>query len=518
MARYALVIGISRYEDQHFPMLSQAYTDARAVARVLEKNGGYNKVISLIDGVTVEKLVEKLKYFCNKHASLNEALIYFTGHGFQVFDSLGIQEPIGYLATENCTVTLDKNKKIIQQQDGFPLSSLSKLLIDSNLSNLVLLLDACHSGIFLEQNLIESSLKAFSSKTDYYLITACRGHEQAIVKKSDNHSVFTGALLEGLSISNADEQGVITGDRLFDFIYRNLHHSKQEPIRMGRGRSIVIVQYDSPNQRVTIEPIRDENGNIVCPYQGLNVFTSDTKEFFFGRKQLVETIKKTLNETHFLPIIGSSGSGKSSVVRGGLIPWLEEDNWDIFEPIKPGDSPLEELGDIFKPFFKDKRKKLKEIIEDTDKYPQGWIELTKQLPANPKRFLLIVDQFEEVFTVCANEQEQKRFIDLLTQVAEVSDSRLKVIATMRADFLEPCLRFEKLHQSIQTQAIFMPPLTAVDLEDVIVKPAERQGHTLEKALVSEIRDDVGKEPGFLPLLEFALTKLWEKRDPEKKLS
>ncbi|NEO76511.1 caspase family protein [Moorena sp. SIO4G3] len=515
MARYALVIGISKYDDKYFSMLNKAYTDASAVAEVLNKDKRYKYVKVLTDNVTTKKIADTLKEFLQKKADFNEALIYFTGHGFKVFDSLDIEEPTGYIATENCTVTLE-DEKITAQKGGLALSALSKLIIQSNLSNLVLLLDACHSGLFLEQNLIESSLQAFSSKTDYCLITACRSSEAAIVKKREKHSVFTGALLEGLSNSNADEQGAVTGDRLFDFIYRDLHKSRQEPIRMGRGRSIVIVQHDSPHQLATIEPIRDDNGDILCPYQGLEVFESEEKEFFFGRKEVTEKIKQSLENTNFVPIIGTSGSGKSSVVRAGLIPWLEEEgNWHILEPIKPGDFPLEELREIFKPFFKGQKKpkQLKELIE---KHPQGLIELTKQLP-DTKEFLLIVDQFEEVFTVCSDEQERQRFIDLLTQVVTVSDCRLKVVTTMRADFLSSCLDYSKLTQLIQTQNQLMPPLEGANLEAAIVKPAIRQGYRLEKGLIGEIMTDVGKEKGSLPLLEFALTQLWDKRDQGQNL-
>ncbi|MEL7039284.1 MAG: caspase family protein [Cyanobacteria bacterium J06592_8] len=522
MARYALVIGISRYEDEHFPMLSKAYTDAHAVAKVLRKDKRYKNVKLLTEELTRAKLGNELQQFILQEAVSNEALIYFTGHGFLAVDPDELEEPEGYLATEDCSVMIKGDRVTNVSQGGLSFSWIRKILIKSSLQNLVLLLDTCHSGAFLGGAFLgqdPDSRKVFGSKTDYYLIAASRDFQKAIVNVRENHSVFTDALLKGLSPSNADKYGAVTVDRLFDFIYTSLHSSLQEPFRLGLGRSIVVVQHDeSQFEQRKVEPKRDINGNIICPYQGLRVFSSNEREFFFGRNKLIDQIKKTLNETHFIPIIGTSGSGKSSVVQAGLIPWLEEEKWQILDLVIPGAFPLEELRGAFKSFFKGRKAtQLKALIENADKYPQGLISLIEKLPVNPERFLLIVDQFEEVFTVCANEQAQKRFIDLLTQAAKVSDSRFKVIATMRVDFLEPCLRFEKLHQYIQTQAVFMPPLTGVDLEDVIVKPAKRQGHTLEKALVSEIRDDVGKEPGFLPLLEFALTKLWEKRDPKKKL-
>jgi hypothetical protein len=101
-------------------------------------------------------------------------------------------------------------------------------------------------------------------------------------------------------------------------------------------------------------------------------------------------------------------------------------------------------------------------------------------------------------------------------VAEIPDSRLAVVTTMRADFLEPCLQYESLTQLIQNQAIYMPPLMGGDLEKAIAKPAELQGYRLEDGLLGEILNDV-KGAGSLPLLQFALTELWEKRDRENHL-
>jgi WD40 repeat protein/energy-coupling factor transporter ATP-binding protein EcfA2 len=513
MARYALVVGISHYESEYFESLSKAIIDANAVANLLKQDKRYKNVEVLTGEVTGAKLVGSLKTFLQKQAVKNEGLIYFTGHGFTVVDIAGETE--GYLATSDCSVTIE-DSQAVGQKGGLPLNTLNKLIQASDLSNLVVLLDACHSGAFLERDLVEQSFKTFGSHTDYYLITGCRSFEEGIAKKREQHSVFTGALVGGLSQDNADEYGKVTGDRLFDFIYTELHSSKQEPIRMGIGRSIVLVEYPSKTKPVTA--ILDEKGEVICPYQGLQAFDREQKEFFFGRKRLVEAIKQKLDKTPFVPVIGASGSGKSSVVRAGLIPWLEEEgNWQVLEPIKPGFEPLVELRGAFKSFFKGKdEKQLKAFIEDEDKYPKGLANIVERLPGS-EQFLLVVDQFEEVFTVCADEEERQRFIQLITQVAEIPNCRLSVVTTMRADFLEPCLRYSLLYQQIQKQAVFMPPLAGIDLRDAITEPARHQGSTIEEELVFRILEDVGKEPGFLPLLEFALTKLWQKRNQEKHL-
>ncbi|WYL93733.1 MAG: hypothetical protein HEQ35_07505 [Gloeotrichia echinulata IR180] len=315
-------------------------------------------------------------------------------------------------------------------------------------------------------------------------------------------------MLSGLSADNTNDNGQVTGDRLFDKIATELKNSGQEPIRMGWGRSITIVTHQ---QKIAAHAFEVKNE---CPYQGLKAFEAEQKEFFFGRKQVVRDILAKLSQKPFLPMIGASGSGKSSVVLAGLIPeLLKNPGWRVIEPIKPGFEPLEELRTAFKQCFK-QANKLKQFQTLSNNYPHNLPEIIENFPGAEK-LLLVVDQFEEVFTVCADKEEKQRFIDLLTQVVDISDARLAVVITMRADFIEPCLHYESLTHLIQTQAVFMPPLTGVDLKETITEPAKLQGHSVEEALLLKILQDVKQEPGFLPLLEFALTKLWDKRDQEK---
>ncbi|NEQ84566.1 MAG: diguanylate cyclase, partial [Moorea sp. SIO2I5] len=526
MARYALVIGISEYDDEHFPMLTKAYTDAVKFAEILKQDANYDQnypvePIVLKGTVTQADLSKEIETFLTDQATRNEAIIYFTGHGFTEANSRG-KPGQAFLATSDCIIS-EKDGLITRQAGGFGLNDLSEIIEESQVSQLVVLLDACHSGFFLEKGLTEKTFYNISSKMDYYLIASCRKFEKSYVRKRDEHSIFTKALIKGLAPENADHEGYIYTGRLYESIsgyMREIKDKKQEVIYRGGGHSIFLLKHQVSQQikAEILEPIRYDNGDILCPYQGLEVFDYEKKEFFFGRKQVIEQIKKTLDSTNFVPIIGASGSGKSSVVRAGLIPWLEEEgNWHILAPIKPGIKPLNKLFNLFNNYFECKREKqIEQLIENGDKHPQGLIELTKQLP-DTKQFILIVDQFEEVFTVCSDEQKRQRFIELLTQVVTVSDCRLKVVTTMRADFLSSCLDYSKLTQLIQTQNQLMPPLEGANLEAAIVKPAIRQGYRLEKGLIGEIMTDVGKEKGSLPLLEFALTQLWDKRDQGQNL-
>ena len=153
-------------------------------------------------------------------------------------------------------------------------------------------------------------------------------------------------------------------------------------------------------------PIKDENGNLVCPYQGLLAFTKKERPFFFGRQAEVEAIaKKLIQGKNFIPLIGASGSGKSSVVLAGLIPRVEELGWRVLEPIKPGYKPLGTLEEMLrKQYFSDEQELLDRCINDPSS--QGLKLLLERFPK--EQHLLVVDQFEELFTVAQAEQRDRR--------------------------------------------------------------------------------------------------------------
>lgn len=225
MARYALVIGIAEYISPSLPRLSKTTNDAEAIAQILEQYGDFQSVQILPQGrntkVTGAEMGEKLRTFLLEQATNSEALIYFSGHGFITSDNLRQQE--GFLATYDCKVKVE-GKKIVAQESGISLDSLNKLIRDSQLSSLVVLLDCCNSGYFIERQLIQNTLNVFSSESqkDYYLITASRGFERALAIRSEEYSLFTGAVIRGLAAENAGSSRRISGDRLFDFVSNEL--------------------------------------------------------------------------------------------------------------------------------------------------------------------------------------------------------------------------------------------------------------------------------------------------------
>ena len=248
MARYALVVGISEYKSKHLKNLSKPEQDAEAIASLLEDYGGCERVEVLKGYVSAEKLETALTTLITERAARNEVIIYFTGHGFS---TQGLGGKKGHLATSDCEIEMNAGKPK-RQSKAIAFSDLNDLIRSSDLSNLVMLLDACHSGEFIESTLIEQSFSAFNAHQDYWVIAACRGFESAWAKTSEEHSVFTGALLDTLCQENADpNDGCITGDLLVEHLRRALKGSRQEIVRYGKGRSLPIVRFslsERPNQ------------------------------------------------------------------------------------------------------------------------------------------------------------------------------------------------------------------------------------------------------------------------------
>lgn len=352
----------------------------------------------------------------------------------------------------------------------------------------------------LEQTSLQSTQTTFNRKQNYHLITACRASERA--REGKVHGVFTAAVLKGLQSENANREEITSSD-LFSFLSRELANSGQEPIQAGMGSRIVLVSYPTLTSTPSAKTV-----NKTCPYQGLKFFEKSTAKFFFGRERVIQLLIEMLGHSSFVPLIGASGSGKSSVVRAGLIPELEKSGWIILDLIQPGVEPVAKLTATLEHFFREHG----QLSTFTRLYSQidskGLHPIIDNLPVAGK-ILLVVDQFEEVFSVCSNEAERHRFIQLLTQLADQQNPHLFVVTTMRADFLEPCLNYRALAQLIQDWKVLALPMNEQELTAAIEEPAKLQGYKLGEGLLDLVLEDVNRESNCLPLLQFVLTELWK---------
>ncbi|EKV01317.1 hypothetical protein Lepto7375DRAFT_3483 [Leptolyngbya sp. PCC 7375] len=317
MARYALVVGISDYKSSDLKNLSKPVGDAEAIAQILRNHGQCERVTVLSGHVTAEELEEALTKLIQQDAAKNEAFIYFTGHGLAVKGGLGGTK--GYLTTSDCTVTLENNQPK-RQTKAISFSDLNDLICDSDLSSLVMFIDACHSGELIESELVERSFAGLNSEQDYYLITSCRGHESAWAKKREDHSVFTGAVLDVLVPEKVNNKGYISGDTVFAHLDEALKNSRQEPRRFGKGRALPIVwfqgrqQNDEESYGAVAEPEKKSRRNWGIPLQMPPLpehFVERPEHQDKVKEQLLYDDKKTFGTLVVSAIYGLGGIGKS---------------------------------------------------------------------------------------------------------------------------------------------------------------------------------------------------------------
>jgi WD40 repeat protein/serine/threonine protein kinase/DNA-binding XRE family transcriptional regulator len=255
------------------------------------------------------------------------------------------------------------------------------------------------------------------------------------------------------------------------------------------------------------------------PYKGLRAFGEGDAQDFFGRESLITQLMVRLSEggdlSRFLAVIGPSGSGKSSVVGAGLVPALRRgglpgsDQWFIVQ-LLPGPHPLEELeAALLRIAVNPPDSLLTQLREDK----RGLLRAVRRcLPQDSNvELMLIIDQFEEVFTLVPDEAVRAHLLDSLVTAALDERGRVRVVVTLRADFLDRPLGYMDFGELLRQRMEVVLPLTPDELEHAIVGPAERIGLQLEPGLVSTIIRDVGDQPGTLPLLQYALTELFEKR-------
>lgn len=241
------------------------------------------------------------------------------------------------------------------------------------------------------------------------------------------------------------------------------------------------------------EPLPDL---IPCPYPGMVPFSKENANFFYGREAEAEKILQLLRHHRFLIIIGASGSGKSSLVFAGVLPRLAESSlfpkgyWLVRE-MRPGPNPIELLTGI-----------LEGELEDVGQAITGLLENN----ASAQQLLLIVDQFEELFTQ-TDHLEQKRFIDALLRLRK--EPKCTLLVTMRAAFYQD-LMSSALWPIDQSERLEITPLRGEELRHAIEKPASDTGVFIEEALLDHLLNDAANEPGVLPLLQETMVVLWSK--------
>ncbi|HET7928008.1 MAG TPA: BTAD domain-containing putative transcriptional regulator, partial [Actinomycetota bacterium] len=259
-------------------------------------------------------------------------------------------------------------------------------------------------------------------------------------------------------------------------------------------------------------------GELRNPYKGLRAFLEADSADFFGRelvtRRLVERIAET-GAARFLCVVGPSGSGKSSVVRAGLIPAIRRgaipgsDRWYVAD-LLPGAHPMRELERALLAVGVDPPPSL---LDDLERDELGLTRAVDRLLPDPDAELLIVlDQLEELFTMVDSEAERVHVLESLRVAASDPTSRVRVVATLRADLFDQPLSVRGFGDLLAARNEAITPMSPEELERAIVGPAERVGLDVEPGLVAAMVADVIDRPGALPLLQYALTELADRED------
>lgn len=264
----------------------------------------------------------------------------------------------------------------------------------------------------------------------------------------------------------------------------------------------------------------------INPYRGLASFREEQAPLFFGREASVRFLIEALSRRNFIAVVGRPGSGKSSLVQAGVVPalrrWHDGRTWAVVT-MAPGPHPVQELAASLAP-LSDLRPSSRELFQETFLAMSlakgrirlgGLVEAIVSMQRGTERLLLVIDEWEEIYTLCSDKAERQQFIDILLDAVDTSP--LSVMLTLRSDFFSQALAYRPLSDALQGAVINISPMTREELRRVIIEPARLVGLELEDGLAERILEDVGNEPDSLPILEFVLGELWETREAGKLL-
>jgi FOG: WD40 repeat len=416
-----------------------------------------------------QKLAVRSRDFYRAILDYQPQIVHFCGHG----------------AGQDGIVLEDDTGKMVLLETK-TLASMFKLFAKKSVECVIL--NACYSEVQAE---------AISQYVDYVLGMKKAVGDKAAVAFS---VAFYDALAAGYEVEEAYELGC---SQMMSFFEQETPVFKKKPLIP------TLINTDIPVFDDVIPP---------NPYQGLAAFGEEDADFFFGQENFINKLVEVTQNQPLVGIIGPSGSGKSSVVFAGLIPNLrKQGNW-LIEVFRPGKEPFLPLASALVRQLEPEAGEtqlLRESVGLASDFQQGRITvqqvISRILERNPgKQLLLVADQLEELYTLCPVKEEQERFADEL--LAAIAQENITVVFTLRADFYGYVLSYRPFRDALQEYTPqLLSSMKREELQAAIELPAQKLEVQLEGNLTQRILDDVGQEPGNLPLLEFALTRLWEKQ-------
>lgn len=269
----------------------------------------------------------------------------------------------------------------------------------------------------------------------------------------------------------------------------------------------------------------NNNANRTNPFPGIRSFEIEEASLFFGREKQIKEVVRRVKEARFLALLGASGSGKSSLIKAGLIPEIfkEEgkENWRLIL-FRPGNNPIGNLTQAIYKTFKFDLIKDEEVLVEDDVFNKltastdGLVSIISDYNKKDfKKTLIIIDQFEELFRFEVIEQAEcsfakaTQFVELFLKATVQSEVPIYVTITMRSDFLGDCTKFPGLPEAINDGDYLIPRLTKEEIRQVIVGPVEAYKGRISGQLVDRLLNDVGGDQDLLPILQHSLMRTWD---------
>lgn len=492
------------------PAVAGSLAAVRAV--LVERSGVAEAAVRVVlDPATAQVMGEAVAEAADGAGDL--LLVYYVGHG--------LVSPDGALHLAACQTEGFRLGRRVSRVEvtGLPYAHLRNLVRESEARSRVVILDCCFSGRALD-GLADAGdeVANLTQVTGGYVLTSAGGEEVAFAPAGQPYTAFTGALVRLLRDGDPHAPQWLT----LHHAYRHLAAALPaagfaRPRQRSDGRVGELVLAMNPGYRPRtpqpdpVVPVVDPALIGVCPYKGLAAYEEHDEAWFHGRQKLVsrlvERLADRLDDPRVLVVTGASGSGKSSLVRAGLLPALSRGALGV-----PGSSSWPRSVTV--------------PTADPTAMLTGVLDrLTPAGADDLQRAVLIVDQFEEVFTLCEDEAQRRTFIQTLTTVA--GETTTLVVLVVRADFYGRCTTYPELGTALEGQQIVVPAMTAPQTRQAVEEPGRSVGLTVEPGLVDLLLADLGVreareptdgagayEPGRLPLLSHALRETWRHREAD----
>ncbi|MEU6406389.1 hypothetical protein [Streptomyces sp. NPDC046985] len=504
---YAVVVGTSRHtEASGLEDLPSVRDTALHVARALHEACGMDvsRITLLLDPEDDGVVVDAVEHAASTARGL--LLFYFIGHGL-----LGPQDEL-YLATRS-------SPSYERVAHSVPYRSVRNLL-SACPARAVVVLDCCFSGLAEAASRGRRNEALASARPQgSYLLSSASDYALSFAPEGERFTLFSGAVLRLLDEGDPVAPAWMTLDHLYAALDRRFQDAAVRPHRLSEDRAGEIVVAANRAYRRPPRTPRDAphpTDDSPCPYPGMKPFQAEDSERFFGRDDLVADLLGKVREpvgASPLIVLGPSGVGKSSVLRAGLLAALERAGeadasspWPAVLLASPGRDPVRALGERWAQVTG------RSYAETEPDLLAG--RLPGPVAGHPACRVLVVDQFEEVFTQCQDAGERDRFISLLC--ADHGERGLRVVIGLRADHYGNCLSHPELVKALRDRSVIVTPLDGDGVRAAIEQPARAAGlrleHGLAELLLRDLREGGHRDLGAaLPFLAHALRETWVRR-------